>query len=118
MRIGQLAAAAAVSRDTIRFYERRGLLQSHRGPNGYREFPDATVDLLACIRRARNLGFSLAEIADRLPHAIGSTDATRAALVEKIAMVNARIAGLHALRDALAHLVDTPCPLGVAAGSR
>nr|MYU48515.1 MerR family transcriptional regulator [Streptomyces sp. SID7803] len=64
MRIGELAAQTGLSRDTIRFYERTGLVTGgERLPNGYRDFPPETVPWLAYVRTAQALGFSLAEIA-------------------------------------------------------
>lgn len=64
MRIGALATAAGVSVDTIRYYERLGLLpRAARTPGGYREFPDGAVTRLAVIRNAVRFGFPLKEVA-------------------------------------------------------
>jgi MerR family copper efflux transcriptional regulator len=68
MTIGQLARRAGVGVQTIRYYERRRLLPpASRRESGYREFPPAALGRLRFIRRARELGFTLAEIADLLP---------------------------------------------------
>ena len=64
MRIGTLAQATGLSRDTLRFYERQGLLQARRRANGYRDYPPGLVVLLRFITQAQDLGFSLREIAD------------------------------------------------------
>ena len=65
MRIGQLAKRAEVSRDTIRFYERHGLIRSAVDPaagNGYRIYPEDAVLTLEVIRDAQAAGLSIAEI--------------------------------------------------------
>lgn len=60
---GQLARAAGVHPETIRFYERNGLLAlAPRSAKGYRLFPVAAVARLSLIRQARSLGFTLAEV--------------------------------------------------------
>ncbi|WP_457634334.1 heavy metal-responsive transcriptional regulator, partial [Oceanithermus desulfurans] len=63
LRIGELARAAGVSVDTLRFYERRGLLApAARSEGGYRLYDEAALARLAFIQRAKALGFTLAEI--------------------------------------------------------
>jgi MerR family copper efflux transcriptional regulator len=67
MTIGRLAKAAGVNIDTIRYYERNGLLPSAaRRVSGYREYDGAAVARLRFIRRAKDLGFSLSDIAELL----------------------------------------------------
>jgi DNA-binding transcriptional MerR regulator len=64
MRIGELAARAGVSRDTLRYYERAGLLPTPpRGPNGYREYSDAVVHRVAFVRSALQFGFGVKQLA-------------------------------------------------------
>ncbi|HJU43909.1 MAG TPA: heavy metal-responsive transcriptional regulator [Vicinamibacterales bacterium] len=64
LRIGQLARDSGVSADTIRYYERLGLLpRPSRTPNGYREFPDGAVTRVHVIRNAVRFGFPLKEVA-------------------------------------------------------
>jgi DNA-binding transcriptional MerR regulator len=64
MRIGELARVSGVTPDTIRYYERLGLMPSpHRGANGYREYPAKAANRLRVIRNAVQLGFPLTEIA-------------------------------------------------------
>ncbi|MFF6998298.1 MerR family transcriptional regulator [Streptomyces sp. NPDC008313] len=117
MRIGELAARAATTKDTIRFYERIGLVTGRRLANGYRDFPPETVTWLYYVRTAQTLGFSLAEIArhgEELRDATDSAEALSALLEEKIHVVDARIAELSALRADLEARVGTGCPLRAA----
>jgi DNA-binding transcriptional MerR regulator len=63
MRIGELAAATGVDVETIRYYERQGIIAAQsRSTSGYREFTDEEVRRLKFVKRAQKLGFSLAEI--------------------------------------------------------
>jgi len=63
LRIGQVAQRAGVSADTIRYYERLGLLpKPQRTPAGYREYPEAILNRIALVRNAMRFGFSLLEI--------------------------------------------------------
>lgn len=67
MRIGEVAQKAGVSVDTIRFYERRGLLpRPQRRPSGYRMYAAATVERIRLARALQGMGFTLAEITDSL----------------------------------------------------
>ncbi|WP_079062755.1 MerR family transcriptional regulator [Streptacidiphilus griseoplanus] len=117
MRIGELAARAGMTRDTIRFYEKVGLVSGRRLPNGYRDFPPETVSWLQYIRTAQTLGFSLAEIArngEILREAPDSAVALSALFQEKIQVIDVRMAELAALRADLATRVGTGCPLRAA----
>ncbi|MBL8592340.1 MAG: MerR family transcriptional regulator [Devosia sp.] len=118
MQIGELSERSGLSRDALRFYEKRGLIRARRRPNGYRHYPEATLFLLDYIRTAQRLGFTLAEIEAELPllQQEGLT-ATRveAILRGKIDVIDARIGDLQALRDDLAGRLSTVCPL-IAAG--
>ncbi|WP_322899511.1 MerR family DNA-binding protein [Acinetobacter haemolyticus] len=62
MLIGELAKQAQLSRDTIRFYEKIKLIQSITRNNGYKDYPEQTLQQLQLIRTAKHLGFSLSEI--------------------------------------------------------
>lgn len=67
MRIGQVAQRAGVNVETIRFYERKGLItQPPRNPGGYRQYPHEAIARIRFIKRAKQLGFSLTEIAELL----------------------------------------------------
>jgi MerR family mercuric resistance operon transcriptional regulator len=93
--IGKFAAAEGVSVETIRFYQRRGLLALPERGSGFREYSAADQWRLAFIRRARLLGFTLTEIADLLgpAEARSTEDITRAAEA-KLGAINGQIAAL------------------------
>ncbi|MEU1792251.1 MerR family transcriptional regulator [Streptomyces sparsogenes] len=117
MRIGELAARAGMTKDTIRFYEKIGLVTGERLANGYRDFPPETVTWLQYVRTAQALGFSLAEIAEHgeeLREAEDTAEALSALFEEKIRVVDARMAQLAALRAELEARVGTGCPLRAA----
>ena len=106
--IGKFAADAGVSVETVRFYQRRGLLAlPERRGSGFREYTEPDNWRLAFIRRARQLGFTLAEIRDLLgPAEARSTgDITRAAEAKLVAIGN-QIAELAALQCRLRRLVQ------------
>ncbi|MCX4762178.1 MerR family transcriptional regulator [Streptomyces sp. NBC_01275] len=118
MRIGELAARTNMTRDTIRFYEKVGLVEGRRSANGYRDFAPETVEWLAYVRTAQTLGFSLAEIARHgaeLREEPDSAQALSALFEEKIQIIDARVAELAALRAELVDRVGTGCPLRAAA---
>nr|WP_197034589.1 MerR family DNA-binding transcriptional regulator [Glycomyces sp. NRRL B-16210] len=109
-----MSQRSGLSRDAIRFYERIGLLESHRSPNGYRDFPAEALPWLDYVRTAQRLGFSLTEIADHgreLRDAPDSAAALSALFADKIAIVDARMAELAALRGELVERAGTGCPL-------
>lgn len=116
MQIGELSARTGLSRDTLRFYEKRGLLRARRSDNGYRDYPPEAVRWLGYVRMAQGLGFSLAEIEADLP-AVTDSDAAaalQAVLARKLQEIEARIAGLQALRAELHTQLQAPrpsCPL-------
>ncbi len=105
MTIGQVARRAGVGIDTVRFYERQGLLaKPARRASGYRQYGEDAVGRLRFIRRAKDLGFTLAEIAELL--ALRRDPDTTCAEVKhkaraKLADVEARIADLQRIRQAL-----------------
>ncbi|MGY3202003.1 MerR family transcriptional regulator [Streptomyces sp. TE5632] len=114
MLIGELAARTGLSRDTVRFYEKLGLVTSRRLPSGYRDFAPETVLWLQYVRTAQTLGFSLAEIArhgEELRDAPDTAGALSALFAEKIRVVDARMTELAALRAELTARVGTGCPL-------
>jgi DNA-binding transcriptional MerR regulator len=76
MKIGQVATEAQVTIDTVRFYERRGVLPQPRPrPSGYRDYPSSTVERIRMARMLQNLGFTLDEIIEVL-HAHDAGTAT------------------------------------------
>ena len=109
--IGGLAAAAGVHIETIRYYERRGLLSpAGRTSAGYRQFDADDVWRLAFIRRAKDLGFTLTEIADLLGADRSVLDVLEAAQA-KLVTVDTQIDQLRHQRGQLTQLVAT-CQTG------
>jgi MerR family copper efflux transcriptional regulator len=109
--IGKLAARAGVSVDTVRYYEKSGLLPpNERLPSGYRLYGELQVARLRFIRRAQELGFSLREIRELLGLS-KQRDVQKVKRVAegKLADVEQRLAALTRVRDGLAVLVAT-CP--------
>jgi MerR family copper efflux transcriptional regulator len=108
MRIGELAKRAGVNIQTVRYYERRGLLHDPRRRSaGYREYTDATLERLRFIKRAQELGFTLTEIGELL--ALRLNPGTTAAAVkqrakEKIVEIEGKLRDLERIRHALTHL--------------
>jgi len=108
MTIGKLAAAEGVSVETVRFYQRRGLLaEPPRRGAGYREYSDADRARLTFIRRARALGFTLGEIADLAgPAQAQSSGQIAAAAQAKVAAIDEQVRDLLRLRCRLRQLVQ------------
>ena len=114
MLIGELATASGLSREALRFYEQQGLIRARRLANGYRDYPPEAVMLVQYIRTAQQLGFTLAEIGDRLPGIWDAPDPAPAlaeVLASKLCEIDARIAALQVLRQTLAERVAADCPL-------
>lgn len=113
LKIGELAAAAGVRRDTIRYYEKTGLLPSpDRSGAGYRLYGNDDLLRLNFIRSAQKLGFTLAQTGELLQ--LHATDNARASAVlkitqEKICEATARIAELNQIREILETLA-AECP--------
>ena len=111
--IGQLARDAGLNLQTVRFYERRGLLpKPPRTASGYRAFPSDSVRRLRFIKRAKELGFSLNEIKQLL--ALRFDPDTSCALVQqraedKLEDIEHKIQDLRRMKKALARLTAT-CP--------
>lgn len=109
--IGQVAKQAGVGVETVRFYEREGLLEEpQRRESGYRQFDETVVDRLRFIRRAKELGFTLKEIKELLE--LRGNPATTCADVKcraeaKIADVEERIRSLQAMKKALVKVTKT-----------
>jgi DNA-binding transcriptional MerR regulator len=102
MKIGELSRRAGVTIDTIRFYERRGVLPAPaRRASGYREYGDATVQRIRLARRMQSMGLSLDEIVDALAaHDAGraTCESERWRLDAALERVDGRISELRALR--------------------
>lgn len=108
--IGQLAKSADTGIETIRFYERRGLMPNPpRAPSGYRRYPDGATERLLFIRRAKHLGFTLDEIGTLLSLQDGGGKSEVKVIAQsKLAEIDARIADLQRMRATLADL-DSRC---------
>ncbi len=119
MSIARLAAAADVGVETVRYYQRRGLLPVPSRGDGIRRYGDDALRRLRFIRRAQAAGFTLEEAGELL-----ALDATqdrarvRALATERLAVLDTKIAELTAARSALAKLAQTcaagtrgPCPI-------
>ncbi len=107
--IGKLAAHAGVSVETVRYYERRGLIKQPRVGRGFRRYPPETAQRLGFIRRAKELGFTLNEIAELLllrVNAKQSCGQVRIAAHAKVAEVEAKIADLQQMKSALERLAS------------
>ena len=121
--IGEVARRAGVGVETVRFYERQGLLEEPaRKASGYRQYAEEVVARLRFIRRAKELGFTLREIKGLLGLRLDAS-ATRAEVRQqaraKVADIEARIADLQRMRDVLLRLIKkcqgdgaaTGCPI-------
>ena len=108
MTIGELARRAGVNVQTVRYYERRGLLEEpQRRESGYREYAPDALERLRFIRRAQELGFTLTEIGELLALRLDpSTTAAdvKARAEEKIQEIDGRLRDLEQIRHALTHL--------------
>jgi MerR family mercuric resistance operon transcriptional regulator len=119
--IGTLAAAAGVNVETVRYYQRRGLVPEPRRPTGgVRRYGEAELERLRFIKRAQAVGFTLAEIQSLLAlRTRKSCHATRDLTAAKLLVVDARIRELRCLRKELAHWIaecdanmeDSTCPV-------
>lgn len=125
LRSGQVADAAGVNPQTLRYYERRGLLpEPARTLGGHRVYPPDTVAVLRVIKTAQRLGFTLEEVADLLETAAhghghrsrlsgarpaGGRGGLHDRAVAKLAEVNAKIADLEIIRDTLQAAVEQGC---------
>jgi MerR family transcriptional regulator, mercuric resistance operon regulatory protein len=112
LRTGEVADRAGVNVQTLRYYERRGLLAApDRSIGGHRLYPPDTVALLQVIKAAQRLGFTLDEVAELLDagRRRHPPPDLRQRAVDKIAEIDARIADLTAIRSTLTRLVEARC---------
>lgn len=108
--IGQVAEAAEVNIQTIRYYERRGLFpEPRRTPSGYRQYADEAVGRLRFIKHAQELGFSLQEIQEllglRVRHG-AACDAVERRTRAKIGVVERKIRDLQRMQRTLEQLAE------------
>ncbi|MET9311652.1 MerR family transcriptional regulator [Kribbella sp. NPDC003505] len=115
MRSSEVAAAAGVNLQTLRYYERRGLLdEPSRTLGGHRVYPDDAVTTLRVIKAAQRLGFTLAEVSDLLDtarhrHRRGEGAGLQARAREKLADVEAKLADLTVIAETLRAAVAAGC---------
>lgn len=113
MKIGELAQKAEVNIDTVRYYERQGLLPApQRLRSGYRQYELQDVARLRFVRRAKALGFTLIEIRDLLElssHREKDMASMKAAAMLKLDDVEEKLAELTRIRNGLKTLVES-CP--------
>ncbi|WP_194815449.1 MerR family transcriptional regulator [Nocardia sp. XZ_19_385] len=108
LRTGQVAAAAGVNVQTLRYYERRGLLpKPQRSLGGHRVYPRETLTTLRAIKAAQRLGFTLAEVADLL--ASRRRTSVKHSAAAKLAAVDAKLAELTTVRDTLKAALSAGC---------
>ena len=111
MTVGELAKSAKVNDQTVRYYERRGLIaEPSRTPAGYRQYPDDAPKRIRFIRSAQDLGFSLKEIKELLGLRVDAADtcvAVEGKARGKIAVVETKIEELHRMKSALERLVTS-----------
>lgn len=130
MRTGEVAGLAGVNIQTLRYYERRGLLpEPPRRSSGYRAYGPDAVEVVRFIKRAQRLGFTLSEVESLFGLMDGGPEdceQVRALALDRIAELDRRIGDLMAMRDSLDRLVATchrpraqrHCPLLSALGCR
>ncbi|MFC7494266.1 MULTISPECIES: MerR family transcriptional regulator [unclassified Nocardioides] len=115
LRAGEVAEAAGVNRETLRYYERRGLLaQPVRSPGGHRLYPTEAVTMLRIIKAAQRLGFTLDEVASLLEvsrhrHGQRSDTGLQSRAREKLVEVEDRIRDLQTIRENLVAALDAGC---------
>ena len=128
--IGQLAKAAGVGVETIRFYERRGLLQQPKKPagGGFRRYPEDALRRLRYIRLAQDFGLSLRDVEDLMHRTrdakLSFCQAVRETVENKLGQVREELARLHALEGELQSFLTScstrdpnlPCPILVGLG--
>ncbi len=118
--IGVVARQAGVGVETIRYYERQGLLQTpDRTTPGFHRYDEATVTTLQFIRRAKELGFTLKEIKGLLAlqrDGSATSGDVRQQATEKVADIEARIADLQRMRESLLKLIQKCCGTGAVSG--
>jgi DNA-binding transcriptional MerR regulator len=114
LRVSELAALAGVSADTVRYYEKEGLLpEPLRSPSGYRQFEEDLAERLRFIKGAQSFGLRLADIRELLEiHDKGACPCghTRVLLERRMNEIDAEVRRLRSLKRDLAELAELECP--------
>ena len=110
LKTGELAKAVGVNVETLRYYERRGILpEPPRRESGYRIYPPSSVDRLHFVKSAQALGFTLDEISELLALRVdehANSGQVRQYAQNKVTQIDEKIAALQQMRSALADLID------------
>jgi MerR family transcriptional regulator, copper efflux regulator len=110
-KIGRLAEEAGVNLETVRYYERKGLMpKPPRTASGYRLYPPDAVRRLRFIKRAQELGFSLRDVCELLSLRVSrsaTSAAVRARAEAKICEIDAKIAALESMKKSLRKLAQS-----------
>jgi DNA-binding transcriptional MerR regulator len=113
LRAGQVAKAVGVNIETLRYYERRGIIaKPDRSLGGHRLYGEDTVTILRVIKAAQRLGFTLDEVAELLEagrHHHGAPAELQSRTEAKLAEINEKIADLEVIRDSLIAARDAGC---------
>ena len=115
LRSGELAEAAGVNAQTLRYYERRGLLaEPIRSPGGHRQYPAEALTTLRVIKTAQRLGFTLDEVAElvdpgRHRHSRRTDYGLQARAAAKLSEIDGKIADLQVIATALRQAIDAGC---------
>ena len=115
LRSGELAAAAGVNVETLRYYERRGLLaEPERTLGGHRVYPPETVTVLRVVKAAQRLGFTLRDVAELLDagqhrHGRRAPNGLAARTTARLAEMEAKLADLAVIRNALRAALEAGC---------
>ncbi len=105
--IGELASAAGVNVETVRYYQRRQLIDLPAKPqHGYRTYPLDTLHKIRFIKRAQELGFSLAEIGRLLTLSTGNCATVQTLAERKLLNINNKIADLRRMQSVLIELLE------------
>lgn len=113
MLIGELSKRSGLTRDTIRFYEKQGLIKigrRERRVNNYKEYPESVLKRLLLFKKIKSYGFTLNESAEMMALIeadLASCERVSKAAEEKIAIINAKIRELEAIKNLLQTSVDS-----------
>lgn len=117
MLIGELAEKTGLSRDTVRFYEKTGLIKVHRGQrraNNYKEYPLESIDAIEAIKSLKQCGFTLNEIKEAIglweSHSFHCEE-EKPKLIQRVARIDQQIQELTAIKHRLLNTVES-CPHG------